>query len=447
MKSLLAIIIGKILIFIGKIMHKGSSLPGDYALKINKNLLKYFKLPKTVIAVTGSSGKGSISSMIAEVYRKCGYTVAHNYKGSNLKAGITTLLLENCKLNGKIDKDVLVYEIDERYAKYVFDDITPGYVVISNICRDQPPRQGHFDLVYNEIKKALKPDMHLILNGDDPYLQKFILEGNYKVTYYGIGKNKYSYKQNPFASLNLVYCPKCNSKLEYNYYQFENIGYFYCPSCDFKRPNIDYEITSIDFSKSEIKINNEYVIHIPFDVLYCAYNTLAAFSLVSILGLDQNKVCSIISKIDSNKKNHDVYDYNGRKVNVLSNKNENSTTFNQSLLYTKRFKELKTVIIGWKEISRRYNFDDLSWLYDIDFEILSNLNIEKIICVGIHRFDIATRLKYAGIDEKKILTFEELGSAVKYLKEKTKGDIFSILNFDYVEPFNKLMIEGEIDEH
>ena len=108
---------------------------------------------------------------------------------------------------------------------------------------------------------------------------------------------------------------------------------------------------------------------------------------------------------------------------------------------------MKTVIIGWKEISRRYNFDDLSWLYDIDFEILSNLNIEKIICVGIHRFDIATRLKYAGIDEKKILTFEELGSAVKYLKEKTKGDIFSILNFDYVEPFNKLMIEGEIDEH
>ena len=102
--------------------------------------------------------------------------------------------MENCKINGKIDKDVLVYEIDERYAKYVFDDITPGYVVISNICRDQPPRQGHFDLVYNEIKKALKPDMHLILNGDDPYLQKFILEGNYKVTYYGIGKNKYSYK-------------------------------------------------------------------------------------------------------------------------------------------------------------------------------------------------------------------------------------------------------------
>lgn len=447
MKTRLAVLIGKILVFIGKIMHKGSSLPGDYALKIDKNLLKYFKLPKTVIAVTGSSGKGSISSMIAEIYRQSGYTVAHNYKGSNLKAGITTLLLENCKLNGQINKDVLVYEIDERYAKYVFNDITPNYVIISNICRDQPPRQGHFDLVYNEIKKALQPGMHLVLNGDDPYLQKFVIEGNYEVTYYGIGKNKYSYKQNPFANLNLVYCPKCNSKLEYNYYQFENIGDFKCTNCDFKRPNIDYEITSIDFSKSEIKINNEYVIHIPFEVLYCAYNTLAAFSLVSILGFDKTNVCDIISKIEGNKKNHDVYNYKNRKVNVLSNKNENSTTFNQSLLYTKRFKELKTIVIGWKEISRRYNFDDLSWLYDIDFEILSNLNLEKIVCVGVHRFDIATRLKYAGIDEKKILTFENLDSAVNYIKTKTKGDIFSILNFDYVEPFNKLMIEGENNEH
>ena len=41
MKSLLAIIIGKILIFIGKIMHKGSSLPGDYALKIYLNILNF----------------------------------------------------------------------------------------------------------------------------------------------------------------------------------------------------------------------------------------------------------------------------------------------------------------------------------------------------------------------------------------------------------------------
>lgn len=442
----ISIIIGKMLVLVGKLLHRGSSLPGEFALKLNKKLFKTFKLPKTVIAVTGSSGKGSISGMLAKIYRDNGYTVAHNYKGSNLSAGIATLLLENCKLNGKIKKDVLIYEIDERYAKYVFKDITPHYVVISNICRDQPPRQGHFDLVYEEIKKALKPGMHLILNGDDPYLQKFVLEDKYDVTYYGIEKNKYSYKNSPFSNLNLIYCPKCNQKLEYSYYQFENIGDYTCPNCSFGRPQIDYKATHIDYSKSEITINDKYVIRIPFNVLYCAYNTLAAFTVSAITNLDMEKTVQTISNIEGNKKIYDSYYYNDRKITVLNNKNENSTTFNQSLLYTKRFKELKTIVIGWKEISRRYKFDDLSWLYDIDFEILNNCNVEKVLCVGIHAFDIATRLKYAGIDEKNILVFDNLDETKATITKKTKGDIYAILNFDYVDPFNELL-EGEIHEH
>ena len=447
MKTILSVITGKILILIGRILKKGSSLPGEVALKIDNNLFKHFKMPKKVIAVTGSSGKGSISSMLADIYRSSGYKVAHNYKGSNLSAGIATLFIENCKLNGKIKSDVVIFEIDERYTKYVFKDIKPNYVVISNICRDQPPRQGHFDLVYNEIEKALDSSMHLVLNGDDPYLQKFILDDKYKVTYYGINKNKYSYKNNIFASLNISYCPKCNSKLEYNYYNFENNGDYYCTECDFKRPNIEYEITNIDYSKSQIKINNEYIINTPFDVLYCTYNTLAAFTMASIDGLDKEHVCNIISKEEANKKIYDFYKYKEREVTVLSNKNENSTTFNQSLFYIKRFKELKTIVIGWKEISRRYKFDDLSWLYDIDFEILNKCNAEKIICVGIHRYDIATRIKYAGIDENKIMTFENLELAGDTIKNKTKGNVFAILNFDYVDPFNNIMMEGDKNEH
>lgn len=446
MKNFISIIIGKMLIMIGKIMHKGSSLPGEMALKLNKNLFKYFKLPETVIAVTGSSGKGSISSMLASIYRKSGYTVAHNAKGSNLSAGIATLLLENCNLKGKINKDILIFEIDERYTKYVFKDISPNYVVITNICRDQPPRQGHFDLVFEEIKKSLKPKMHLILNADDPYLQKFVSD-DYEVTYYGIAKNKYSYKKNIFSSLNMVYCPKCNSKLNYNYYQFESIGDYYCSNCSFKRPIPSYEVTSMNYDKSEIKINNKYTIHIPFNVLFCAYNTLAVFTVASILGLDKNQVCSYISEEKANAKIYDRFKINNRNVHILSNKNENSTTFNQSLIYTKRFKELKTIVIGWKEISRRYNFDDLSWLYDIDFEILNDCNIEKVICVGIHCYDIATRMKYAQIPEKKILCFDNLDEAKDVMLNKTKGDLFGIVNFDYVEPLHNLLTEGDNNEN
>ena len=90
---------------------------------------------------------------------------------------------------------------------------------------------------------------------------------------------------------------------------------------------------------------------------------------------------------------------------TLNNKNENSTTFNQSLLFMERDKQPKTIIIGWKEISRRYKFNDLSWLYDINFELLKKHDVEKVVCVGLERFDIATRIKLAGIDSKKIICF------------------------------------------
>ncbi len=440
MKKFLLILLGKCTIILGRIIHKGSSLPGELVLKLDSDFMGKIKLPNVVIAVTGSSGKGSVSSMIKKVYEQNGYTVAHNSKGSNLSAGIMTLLLENTTFTGRIKKDVFVFEMDERYAKFVFPILSPNYVVITNLTRDQPPRQGHFDLVFEEIKKALSDDMHLILNGDDAYLQKFSFDHHGPITYYGVAKNKYSYSKNKFQNLNLSYCPKCHKKLVYDFYQFENLGSYHCSKCSFNRPNIDYEVTSLNFDKKEMVINHQYHISISSEVLYEVYNILAVFVTSVTIGLDPTLVCNHIHELE--KKVYDEYQYQNRIVHVLNNKNENSTTFNQSLLFLERFKDQKTIVIGWREISRRYNFDDLSWLYDIDFELLKHHDIDKIVCVGIHRYDIATRMKYAGISEKKIVVFDDLKEASNEIKFKTKGNIYAILNFDYVEPFNRYMKES-----
>lgn len=443
MRKITSILIGKILLVIGKLLHRGSSLPGGIALKLNPNLMKEFVMPNTVIAVTGSSGKGSTTSMIAEICSKNGYKVAHNSKGSNLSAGITTLLLEHSTLTGKIKSDIIVAEVDERYAKYVFPAIKPNYVVISNITRDQPPRQGHFDLVFREIEKAITKDMHLILSCDDPMLQKFTLGKENSVTYYGIEKNEFSYVVSKFKNLNFAYCPICHTKLIYDYYHFEEIGNYHCPSCHFKKPGADIACTKIDYNNKMITINKTNQVHIPYQLLYCVYNTLASYTVTNLLGIKEEKIISAIDEICGNTKNFSITNYQNRMVHVLNNKNENSSTFNQSLLYVDRMKGEKTIIIGWKEISRRYAFDDLSWLYDIDFELLAKHDINKVVCVGIHRYDIATRIKYANIEEKKIRTFESLEEAVSYIKTSTCGDIYAILNFDYVMPFHELMNRSE----
>ena len=161
--------------------------------------------------------------------------------------------------------------------------------------------------------------------------------------------------------------------------------------------------------------------------------------------LNVNKTIQTISTINKDKKIYNTYTYKGRLVTVLNNKNENNSTFNQSLLHLEKYSDSKVIVIGWKEISRRYNYNDISWLYDIDFEILNKQNIEKIICVGENCYDIASRIELAGIEKSKIMTYNNLQEATKYIKTKTKCNIYGILNFDYVIPFNEQMNEVQHD--
>ena len=67
--------------------------------------------------------------------------------------GILSLLISSSDLSGNIKTDALVLEVDERYTKKVFTLTKPEYVVITNICRDQPPRHRHVDLVFEKIKE------------------------------------------------------------------------------------------------------------------------------------------------------------------------------------------------------------------------------------------------------------------------------------------------------
>lgn len=441
----LSIFAGKSILWLGDRLHRGSSLPGAVSLKLDKNLMKKIVLPKKVIAVTGSCGKGSTSKMIAEVYQKLGYKVAHNYREGNLEYGVMTTLVEYSNLNGVMDVDVLVLEVDERYTKIVFPIIKPDTVVITNISRDQPPRQGHFDLVLEDIKKALTKDMHLVLNADDPYLQKFVLNESFKqVTYYSLGKNKYSTKTSLCGNLNMTHCPKCNHPLAYDYYQFEAIGAYHCTKCSFKTPKSTYIGTKINYDKRELTINDTYHVTIPFDTLYCVYNTLAAITTLGACGLNLEDVEKVISEANYNKKNFNHYEYKDRKVYVLNTKNENSSTFNHALMFLNHHKKnLKTIVIGWDVISLRYKYNDLSWLYDIDFEILNRHDIDRIICLGINRYDLATRLKYSGIDTKKIFVYENLKKAQGSIQKRTKGDVYAIINFNYMDDFNKMMKDGD----
>ena len=75
MRKILAVILCKLGRAAGKLVGKGSSLPGKLALKICPDILGRVELPKHIIAVTGSNGKTSTVEMIAAILRADGKTV------------------------------------------------------------------------------------------------------------------------------------------------------------------------------------------------------------------------------------------------------------------------------------------------------------------------------------------------------------------------------------
>ena len=141
-------VIGKSITKIEKLFKfNASSFPGKVVLKLFPNYLKKIKYPEDIIIVTGSSGKGSTVKLIKEVLEKDNKRVCSNDEGSNLLFGVATAIVNSVKFK-KIDADALVLEVDERYIKLVTKHFKPKYIIVNNITRDQPPRQGSFIIFF-----------------------------------------------------------------------------------------------------------------------------------------------------------------------------------------------------------------------------------------------------------------------------------------------------------
>ena len=117
--TFIAIMVNKLITLLLKLLKiilrkDGSVLPGHIAHKIDADILNKLKYPQFVIGVTGSSGKGSTTRLIAKILKGNGYKVVWNKNGSNITNALTTLILNHTNpITKKVRCDVLLLEIDE----------------------------------------------------------------------------------------------------------------------------------------------------------------------------------------------------------------------------------------------------------------------------------------------------------------------------------------------
>lgn len=445
MKLTLLIMLNKTITFICKIFKfEGSVFPASIVRRFDKNILEKIKYPGYVIGVTGSSGKGSTTSMIAHILEVNGYKVVWNKSGSNVVNGTTTLILNHTNIfTHKMNCDVLLLEMDESYIKETFSKSTLTHLVVTNITRDQPARNGEPMFILNKIFNSIDEKTHLIINSDDALVNRLKYLHKGEVTTYGIGKTKYSLKEPISNNVDAAYCPICHEKLVYKFYHYGHLGSYSCPNGDFKN-NIDIKAEKVDLEKQEMVINDN-IIHLNKDVFFAVYYTLAAYSLCKVIGLEEVKIIHALNDEILESKRLKSLKYHNREVDMLESKNENNLSYLQSLNYINNYKGgKKTVILGFDNVSRRYKYNDISWLYDVDFEVLDLKNIDKILCIGRFRYDVYARLRLANIDKNKLVIVDNIKNISEDL-DKTEGTIFTMVCFDMTAVLKKIFMEDNND--
>lgn len=425
----ITILLCKILAFVGKLIGKGSSLPGKFALKLCPDILTRLDLPENIIAITGSNGKTSTVEMVAGILNAAGKKVIYNKEGSNQIEGVTTLLLKSASFSGKVDGDVVLLESDERYARHTFKQIKPTIFVITNLYRDQMTRNAHPFHIYSIVKQAvdLIPNAKLVLNADDPIVRNFGY-GRENVEYFGMARNGLSTQQTDAVYNDCHYCPRCKAEMHYDFFHYAHLGSYHCTACDYSRPDTAYTVEDMDLEAGHILINGT-PISLEFASKYNVYNLCAAFASARILGVEDEVIARQLN--DFIMKNGRVvrFETGGKTGLLITSKHENSTSYNQSLGYVAAQKEKSTLVVIVDAISRKYYTTETSWLWDISFELLEGSQVERIILAGKYAYDLALRFEYAGITTAEVVVEPDLDKMAQMLRDLPDCKLYCVTCF------------------
>ena len=407
-----ALVLARLTYLAIKLLHRssGTSFVGMMTLKVCPDFLahcrKYIK--NNAITISGTNGKTTTSGLVAHIFEENQNSIIHNVKGANMLTGIANVFALNIKPFKRFDYAVI--ESDEAYLTKLYDYFKADYLLVTNLFRDQLDRYGELATTASFIQKAIdkNPDLTLILNADDPL-----------VTNFGKGKNAiyYGFEEVEFCSEihnatsnapTEVFNCICGKPLQYNKQFFAQEGHYYCAKCGFKRPEPNYKgYVKIYSDYSELKIRHndkDFEFKINLVGLYNAYNVLGAVACAMENGIDYQTIKKAVSTYKSIFGRAERRIINGHKTLIQLIKNPTGAS---EVLKTVDLSSNIVIAINDNYADGR----DISWLWDSDFEQLKNAQ-KLVITSGIRAKDMATRLKYAGIPQEKIIVEEDIKSAI-----------------------------------
>ena len=209
-------------------------------------------------------------------------------------------------------------------------------------------------------------------------------------------------------------------------------------------------MTAVDLDNGIAELDGKYRISLALKSLYNIYNILAAYTVASIVGIDGQKIAADMSDYVMKNGRVITFELGKRKGTLLTSKHENSISYDQSLRVATQCKEGCDVMIIVDAVSRKYFTSDVSWLWDIDFEMLKSENIHEIILSGTYCNDLAVRFGYTDIPAEKIKIIGDIpfyvamDSAADHLDSDRSEYIYVITCFsDKQKILARVKVKGE----
>lgn len=419
MRSVL-IFIGKCVSFVSQRLHKGSgsTWPGHIALGANQrfvaDILSHNPHVKVVL-IAGTNGKTTTSKLLRFILEKNGLKVFQNAEGANLLNGVASSLIRNSTTNGKITKDVAIFEIDENTLPLILKQVTPSAILLLNLFRDQLDRYGEVNSIAHKWQTALQKlpkKTKVFINGDDPQLFYLGQHLSAHVSYFGVTDELMRKKELPH-DVDSIYCPSCRKKLVYKKISYSHLGDFSCNHCGFKRKNVEtFSNLSVTYP-----LKGDYIVYNTNAALLCAYEL---FSIPLQTATDE------LTSFQPAFGRQEIIEYNGKKVFLLLSKNP--TGFNQSIqtVIDMNIEPINALVLLNDRVADGH---DISWIWDVEFETLLN-NTQTLVISGDRTYDLAIRLRYSSDSMKgeKFIVEENLKEALRMSLERIpKGDMLYIL--------------------
>ncbi|MCL5946776.1 MAG: MurT ligase domain-containing protein [Chloroflexi bacterium] len=409
--------------------HGGSTFPGIVAEHIAPGISRQLaqQLTRGRFLVSGTNGKTTTTRVLSAILRHAGWRVVHNRQGANLPSGIAATLVLATDPLGSLNAYAGLFEVDEAYVPAITTIIQPTVALLHNLSRDQLDRYGELDhllRLWRETFVDHPTSATVVANADDPLVVRALEHIETPIVWYGFSLPE-SQNSTPIDFTDARYC-SCGAVLSYRSILYGHFGQWYCRQCGRERPPLDVSgsqpiLRGAAGSRFSAKIADAHFdITIQLPGFYNAANVLGALAAAVAGGVPPNTAVAPLAQISPAYGRGELVESESHRLRLWLVKNPMG--FLQALttaLYDQSPRGVLLMAIN----DRIADGQDVSWLWDVDFEkALTADSFSAIVCSGTRACDIAVRLKYAGMPVDRLIIREQLLTGVETAFALAQGD-------------------------